>query len=95
LRRPQEFAGVVSGNAPLPRTLKFPENSPNNQLAVLSIQAEDSNFAVLIRDDIGKLREAGYPVSVWQVAANASSEGGLDDDAISAIARWIAGLGRL
>ncbi len=82
--------GVIADNAPLPRTLKLPDNSPNRQLAVLSILPEGSTFTSLVKHDNEQLREEGYPVSQLERPTGPM----LDQTTISAIGRWIAGLNR-
>ena len=84
------FSGVISDNAPLPRTLQIPENTPSGQLAVLSILPQNSTFATLVKHDIGQLRQEGYPVS--RLMRSPSPE--LDDATIATIGRWIVGLNR-
>ena len=84
------FSGVIADNAPLPRTLKVPENSPSGSLAVLSILPGNSTFASLVKHDNEQLRQEGYPVSQFDRPASSH----LDDSTSATIGRWIAGLNR-
>ena len=88
----QSVRAVVTLDAPLPRTLRIPENQPAVRLAVLSIESQNSIFKPLVRTDIARLREAGYPVTQINLR-DASSE--LANRNRDAIARWIDGLDRL
>jgi membrane-associated protease RseP (regulator of RpoE activity) len=87
--------GVVAIDSPLPRTLELPENSPNERLAVLSIESPDTPLAVLMRQDRQKLADAGYPAT--QVTRRGEADGSttLDSATRAKIARWIDGLDRL
>ncbi|QEG35571.1 PDZ domain-containing protein [Bythopirellula goksoeyrii] len=84
------FSGIIADNAPLPRTLQVPDNSPGGQLVVLSILPGNSTFATLVKHDNEQLRQEGYPVS--QIERPAGTV--LDDATIENIGRWIAGLNR-
>ncbi|GAF91004.1 unnamed protein product, partial [marine sediment metagenome] len=55
----QTIGAVVTIDAPLPRTIKIPENQPGQRLAVLAIESRNSIFKPLIRADITQLQEAG------------------------------------
>jgi len=90
LRKPGQFSGVVGDNAPLPRNVDIPENSPSTQLAILTIEPNNSSFSSLIRNDVAKLQEAGYPVSRMERLQDESLNGSI----ISSITRWMAGLVR-
>ncbi len=92
LRRRQLFSGVATINAPLPRTLKIPENSPSRPLAVWTVLPKNSTFAPLIKQDIVQLREAGYPVSLTEPTPSAT---GFDATTKATLLRWLAGLKRL
>lgn len=93
-RRRTTFDGVVAVDAPLPRTLSLPETSPGTQLAVLSVESDSSNFAPLIRRDLESLREAGYPVSRWELPADDGEVSTFDRQTREAISRWINTLDR-
>lgn len=90
--------GAVSGatvvDSPLPRTLNVPDNSPNVRLAVLSVETDGSPLALLIRKDLEKLAEKGYPATQATRDAEDASEKVLDSSTRSKIARWIDGLDR-
>ena len=94
LKRRSHFAGVVAVEAPLPRTLKVPANLPGAQLAVLSVESQNSAFAPLIRRDLAKLRDARYPVSWHQRAPTNDPNSRLDAATLGAIQRWLDGLDR-
>lgn len=94
LRRADELSGVIADNAPLPRTLTIPDNSPSNQLSLLTIMPANSSFAPLVKQDITQLREKGFAVSMLERPA-ATDEGQLlDAKTRAALVRWIAGLRR-
>ncbi len=94
LRRADELSGVIADNAPLPRTLTIPDNSPSNQLSLLTIMSANSSFAPLVKQDITQLREKGFVVSILERPA-ATDEGQLlDAKTRAALVRWIAGLRR-
>jgi poly(3-hydroxybutyrate) depolymerase len=86
--------GVAVIDSPLPRTLELPPNSPNERLAVLSIESEISPLSTLIRQDLSKLEEAGYPAT--RVVRRTALEGPHSLDALTRgkMARWIDGLDR-
>ena len=94
LKSRKSFAGVISIDAPLPRTLKPRRTSPSNRLAVLAIESQNSNFAPLIRRDIKQLREVGYPTSWLQRSATSDVTKELDAVTRASMARWIDGLDR-
>jgi serine protease Do len=87
-------SGVAAVDSPLPRTLQLPDNSPNVRLAVLSIETENSPLALLIRKDLEKLAEKGYPATQATRDAEDASDRMLDSSTRSKIARWIDGLDR-
>ncbi len=88
------FAGVISFDAPLPRTLKLRDVSPSNRLAVLAVESQNSNFGPLIRRDIKLLREAGYPTSPLRHSATSDDVTKIDATTQERMARWINGLDR-
>lgn len=89
------FAGVVSIDAPLPRTLSPSDTSPRNRLAVLAVESKDSNFGPLIRRDLAILREKGYPTTSLTRRAAGDDDFELDEVTRASIERWIVGLDRL
>ena len=94
LKNKKSLAGVISIDAPLPRTLRLHDVSPSNRLAVLAIESRNSNFAPLIRRDSKKLREAGYPTTWQQRTPTSDSTQVIDPATRAIIARWIDGLDR-
>jgi serine protease Do len=94
LRRADELSGVIADNAPLPRTLTIPDNSPSNQLSLLTIVPANSSFAPLVKQDITQLREKGFAVSILERPAATDDGQLLDAKTRAAVARWIAGLRR-
>jgi len=90
IKRRGFFSGVVSIDAPLPRTLKLPDNSPASRLAILMVETRNSNFAPLLRRDLKQLREASYPASWLQRPP--TNDGLLDTETRDNIARWMDGL---
>ena len=85
--------GVAAIDSPLPRTLKLPQNSPNERLAVLSVETQDAPLSVLIRRDASKLAEAGYPTS--RIERRADRQGDeLDAVTRGKLVRWVDGLDR-
>src|SRR5690606_16900510 len=82
-------SGVAVVDSPLPRTLKLPENSPNVRLAVLSVETEAAPLSLLIRKDLAKLAEAGYPATQVTREAEDAADKALDSSTRSKIARWI------
>jgi serine protease Do len=94
LRRRGDFSGLITDNAPLPRTLKVPENKPEGQIAVLTIVPRNSTFTPLIKNDVTQLREAGFAVSLLDRPAAKGEAAEFDPTTQAAIARWIAGLRR-
>ncbi|NOY29828.1 MAG: PDZ domain-containing protein [Planctomycetes bacterium] len=94
LRRRNTFCGVIGVDAPLPRTLRIPENRPGAGLATLAVESRNSTFAPLLRKDLQTLREAGYSAS-WLQRKLASDPAELLDAATrNSIARWFDGLDR-
>ena len=94
LKSKMAFAGVISIDAPLPRTLKPRDVSPSNRLAVLAVESRNSNFAPLIRRDIKKLREAGYPTTWLQRPTTHEVTSEIDAATRDSMGRWIDGLDR-
>ncbi len=94
LKSKSAFAGVISIDAPLPRTLKPRDVSPNNRLAVLAIESQNSNFAPLIRRNIEHLRKAGYPTTWLQRPPTSDVTKELDAATRASMAHWIDGLDR-
>jgi len=92
-RRSNGLSGAIGIDAPLPRTLRLPPSLPTRRLALLSVESQDSSFAPLIRRDIQRLREAGYPVS-WIERPSTDDDQELDRQTRDGIARWIDGLDR-
>jgi serine protease Do len=93
-RRSNGLSGVIGIDAPLPRTFRLPANLPGHRLALLSIESKNSSFAPLIRKDIDRLREAGYPTS-WLQRPNTDGAGReLEQQTRGSMARWIDGLDR-
>lgn len=90
--------GAISGAAvvdsPLPRTLQLPENSPSARLAILSIETEGTPLSLLIRKDLKKLAEAGYPATSLTRRAQEGGEKLLDSRSRGALARWFDALDR-
>lgn len=89
------FRGVVVENAPLPRTLQIPENSPTQQLNVLAVVPQNTTLAPLIQHDIQLLRDSGRPVSTLQKLSSRPTSTLFDPMVRSAIVRWLKGLRRL
>jgi hypothetical protein len=87
-------SGVAVVDSPLPRTLKLPDNSPNVRLAVLSVDTQNTPLSLLIRKDLEKLAEAGYPATQITRDADDANDKLLDSSTRSQIARWIDGLER-
>jgi serine protease Do len=86
--------GVAVVDSPLPRTLELPENAPNERLAVLSVETQNTPLSLLIRQDLQKLQKAGYPATQVVRRGEASREPALDSAARNKIARWIDCLDR-
>ena len=86
------LSGAIGIDAPLPRTLRLPPSVPGRRLALLTIESRNSSFAPLIRRDIQRLREAGYPASWLQRPVSDSQQ--LEQDTRGSVARWIDGLDR-
>ena len=95
LRGRKLIRGVAVVESPLPRTLEVPENSPNEPLAVLSVETQNTPLSMLIRKDLAKLESAGYPVT--QVIRRGDEGRGATLDGVTRgkIGRWIDGLDRL
>ncbi len=88
----QSVRAAVTIDAPLPRTIKIPENLPGQRLAVLSIESQNSIFNPLVEADVTRLQEAGYPVTRMALRDAGTT---LNRRQRDAIARWIDGLDRL
>jgi poly(3-hydroxybutyrate) depolymerase len=86
--------GVAAIDSPLPRTLELPDNNPNERLAVLSVETENTPLTLLIRQDLKKLEEGGYSATQIVRQAEATRPAMLDTSTRSKIARWIDGLDR-
>jgi serine protease Do len=86
--------GIVTVDSPLPRTLELPDNSPNERLAILTVESPDTPLAVLMRQDRQKLIEAGYPTTQVSRRGEADLPTPLDATTRAKIARWIDGLDR-
>jgi serine protease Do len=86
--------GVAVVDSPLPRTLELPPNSPGERLAVLSVETENAPLSLLIRRDLQKLGEVGYPATQIVRRGEAADAGQLDAATRATIARWIDGLDR-
>lgn len=95
LRGRKLVRGVAVVDSPLPRTLEVPENNPNERLAVLSVETQNTPLSLLIRKDLEKLAAAGYPVTQVVRRGEESQGGALDGATRSKIGRWIDGLDRL
>jgi poly(3-hydroxybutyrate) depolymerase len=95
LRGRQLIRGVAVVDSPLPRTLEVPENNPNERLAILSVETQNSPLSLLIRKDLEKLEAAGYPVTQIVRRGEESRSATLDGSTRGKIARWIDGLDRL
>ncbi|MBA3482168.1 MAG: PDZ domain-containing protein, partial [Pirellulales bacterium] len=86
--------GVAVIDSPLPRTLELPDNNPNERLAVLSVETQNTPLSLLIRQDREKLADAGYPATQIVRRGEASRWAMLDATTRGKIARWIDGLDR-
>jgi serine protease Do len=87
--------GVVAVDSPLPRTLEIPDNNAGDRLAVLSIHAQETPLATLIRDNLETIAEAGYPVTrIIRRPGDAADANELDATTHAKIARWIDALDR-
>jgi poly(3-hydroxybutyrate) depolymerase len=86
--------GVAAIDSPLPRTLELPDNNPNERLAVLSVQTQNTPLSLLIRQDLKKMEEAGYPATQIVRQSEADRPAMLDSSTRAKIARWIDGLDR-
>jgi len=94
LKSRKSFAGVISIDAPLPRTLQPRATMPSNRLAVLAVESQNSNFAPLIRRDRQYLREAGYPTTWLERSPTSNVSREIDPVTRASMARWIDGLDR-
>lgn len=92
--RGSTLTGVVSLDAPLPRTLKLPPNLPGKRLSVLSVETPNSSFVPLIRKDLELLHEAGYSASWWQRPISIEDPAEFDPETVAAIADWVDTLDR-
>jgi serine protease Do len=86
--------GVAVIDSPLPRTLELPDNNPNERLAILSVETQNTPLSLLIRQDREKLTDAGYPATQIIRRGEASRQAMLDATTRGKIARWIDGLDR-
>ncbi|MCH7753402.1 MAG: PDZ domain-containing protein, partial [Planctomycetes bacterium] len=93
-RRSNGLSGVIGIDAPLPRTLRLPANLPGHRLALLCIESKNSLFAPLIRKDIDRLREAGYPTSWLERPFTDGIGRELEAETRNSMSRWIDGLDR-
>ncbi len=91
----KNFSGAIGIDAPLPRSLQIPTNHPGTRLAILAIESQNSTFAPLIRNDLERLHQAGYPASWLQVPARNDNPSALDSKVTESLSRWINGLDRL
>ena len=87
--------GVAVVDSPLPRTLAVPENNPNERLAIFSVETQNTPLSLLIRKDLKKLADAGYPVTQITRRGDQKSGEGLDATTRGKLGRWIDGLDRL
>ena len=93
LNRRSPIRGVITVDAPLPRTLSIPDISPNRRVAFLTLAAAGSPLAVLVKRDARALAESGFPTTELEARR------GMENDELSpatrdAISRWLAGLRR-
>jgi len=95
LRGRKLIRGVAVVDSPLPRTLAVPENNPNERLAVLSVETQNTPLSLLIRKDLEKFDVAGYPVTQIVRRGEESRGATLDGATRAKIGRWIDGLDRL
>jgi serine protease Do len=95
LRGRKMIRGVAVVDSPLPRTLEVPDNNPNERLAVLSVQTQNTPLSLLIRKDLEKFDVAGYPVTQIVRRGEESRSATLDGATRAKIGRWIEGLDRL
>jgi serine protease Do len=86
--------GVAVIDSPLPRTLELPDNNPNERLAIVSVETQNTPLSMLIRQDREKLAKAGYPATQIIRRGEASRQAMLDATTRGKIARWIDGLDR-
>ena len=86
--------GVAVVDSPLPRTLKLPQNAPGQRLAVLSVESQNAPLTMLIRRDLKKISDAGYPASTLVRREAPNPDGQVDPVTQAAIARWIDALDR-
>ena len=90
----KDYSGVIGIDAPLPRSLNIAANRPGNRFATLAVESKDSTFAPLIRDDLNRLGQAGYPASWLQLQESGTQQEILGAEVIDALGRWINGLDR-
>jgi serine protease Do len=90
----QLIRGVAVIDSPLPRTLELPANNPNERLAVLSIETQNTPLSLLMRQDRQKMAEAGYAATQLVRRDEANPQAPLDGVTRAKIARWIDGLDR-
>ncbi|QDT73844.1 PDZ domain-containing protein [Lacipirellula limnantheis] len=94
LRGRKLIRGVAAVDSPLPRTLEVPENNPNERLAILAIETQNSPLAPLIRKDLQKFADAGYPVTQIVRRGEEKGDATLDGATRAKLGRWIDGLDR-
>jgi serine protease Do len=95
LRGRKLIRGVAVVDSPLPRTLEVTDNNPNERLAVLSVETQNTPLSLLIRKDLEKFDVAGYPVTQIVRRGEESRSATLDGATRAKIGRWIDGLDRL
>ena len=96
LARRGTVRGVAAVDAPLPRTLKAPGNSPEGSLAFLAAANDNSPLAVLLRNDVVALRGAGYPAVLELLRGDSGSELAPTSEPLrDLLTRWLLGLGAL
>ena len=93
--RGSSLTGVISLDAPLPRTLKLPLNLPGRRLSMLMVETPNSPFVPLIRKDVEELLDAGYPASWWQRPISIEDPAEFDPETVSTIADWVDLLDRI
>jgi poly(3-hydroxybutyrate) depolymerase len=85
------FHGAVSIAAPLPRTLRVPQNDPTQRLSILAALSANKEAAIPISLGLKKVTEAGFTVTP---ITTANAAGQLSDDERKQIARWLDSLDR-
>jgi serine protease Do len=92
--RRQVVRGVATFDSPLPRTLHLPENQPGQRLAIFSVESENSALSPVIRADLRKATDEGYPAIRLTRRAPVDAEEPLEAAWREKLARWIDGLDR-